>query len=792
SGTLSSVTTTKENAFVSDSKQMLVTIDNQGGAVDTTGWMIIAYSGETLSGVSSYVGDGAASNEAYINLNNLFGADGINWTPVGLRNITIEVRRGIGAGTIYKTFPLDFSNNFSVSALYAVTANEQAASYVLTVSLDGTGNGTVVSNPVGIDCGIDCFETYARGTEVTLTSTPDESSIFTGWFGICSGVTPACTFTMDADKTVGATFTKKTYAVSSMAGSGGTITPSGTTVVNHGADQTFTITPDINYHVSDLVVDGLSAGAVSSYTFTNITAGHTINVSFKKRPYSLSKFPIAITSGSEFSISAAFDGTNYLVAIQGDAAGQNNITAQFISRAGKLLGPGVSTGRTGWAPQVAFDGTNYLLIWTGDATSPDTDIYGQFITKNRALMGSPFLISQTSGIQKTTLHSIAFDGVNYFVVWDDFRSGDSYVYGQFVSPSGNLAGPEIQISAGPGQMSSVESDGNNYMVVWDAGTDIRGRNINKDGSLAGSEFIIDTKQQIVSDYNFINLAFDGTNYFVVWNDWNDRVGNAPSAWDLFGRIVDISGNPVSSVINVSSAQGDQTLPFIGFDGSNYLVTWTDGRKDANSNRICESGEGSCLDIYGQFIDKEGNRVNSEFTFGEYADNQLGAFVIFDGARYFAIGNSGISFDLQTGKIIGGNVYGGFLPGIGEQTWFEETDPSIAYSGVWNEYLCIPCSNKGVKASWGIGAKTEFSFTGTGVRWIGTKGTKNGKAKIYIDGVYTGVTADQYSPAPKYQQIIYQKMGLLPGNHTITIEVSGLKNSSAAGHTINIDAFEIVP
>ncbi|MBI5193948.1 MAG: hypothetical protein HZA08_10975 [Nitrospirae bacterium] len=53
-------------------------------------------------------------------------------------------------------------------------------------------------------------------------------------------------------------------------------------------------------------------------------------------------------------------------------------------------------------------------------------------------------------------------------------------------------------------------------------------------------------------------------------------------------------------------------------------------------------------------------------------------------------------------------------------------------------------------------------------------------------------ADQYSPVSKYQQIIYQKMRLLPGSHTITIEVSGLKNPSATGHNISIDAFEIVP
>src|SRR5207344_1891362 len=51
------------------------------------------------------------------------------------------------------------------------------------------------------------------------------------------------------------------------AGTNGTIAPSGSVVVNHGANQTFTITPNANYHVLDVLVDGTSAGVVTTYTF---------------------------------------------------------------------------------------------------------------------------------------------------------------------------------------------------------------------------------------------------------------------------------------------------------------------------------------------------------------------------------------------------------------------------------------------------------------------------------------------------------------------------------------------
>ena len=77
---------------------------------------------------------------------------------------------------------------------------------------------------------------------------------------------------MDAAKTVSPPFTLKTYTITATAGSGGSITPSGSVVVNHGASQSFTISPNANYTVGSVVVDGSSQGAVTSYNFTNVTA----------------------------------------------------------------------------------------------------------------------------------------------------------------------------------------------------------------------------------------------------------------------------------------------------------------------------------------------------------------------------------------------------------------------------------------------------------------------------------------------------------------------------------------
>ena len=74
----------------------------------------------------------------------------------------------------------------------------------------------------------------------------------------------------------------KSYTIDASAGAGGSISPSGSVTVSHGGNQTFTITANNGYHISDVKVDGVSVGAVSNYPFDNVTANHTIVATFAK------------------------------------------------------------------------------------------------------------------------------------------------------------------------------------------------------------------------------------------------------------------------------------------------------------------------------------------------------------------------------------------------------------------------------------------------------------------------------------------------------------------------------
>jgi hypothetical protein len=115
-----SVTTTGENAFVSDSKQLLITLVDQAGGLDATGWIVMASTVETLFPVSSFVGDGAGTNQTYVNLTQLFGPDGKNFTPIGTKEVLLTVIRG-DSGQLEHTESLDFTESFFVSTVYPVT-----------------------------------------------------------------------------------------------------------------------------------------------------------------------------------------------------------------------------------------------------------------------------------------------------------------------------------------------------------------------------------------------------------------------------------------------------------------------------------------------------------------------------------------------------------------------------------------------------------------------------------------------------------------------------------------------
>lgn len=110
-----------------------------------------------------------------------------------------------------------------------------------------------------------------------ITAVPNLGYHFTTWSdGILTATRTDTNVRNDINVT--ANFSINDFTLTSSAGSNGSITPTAT--ADYGSSKTFNMTPDLGYHIVDVLVDTVSQGTITTYTFTNITANHTISVTF--------------------------------------------------------------------------------------------------------------------------------------------------------------------------------------------------------------------------------------------------------------------------------------------------------------------------------------------------------------------------------------------------------------------------------------------------------------------------------------------------------------------------------
>src|SRR5208337_2791080 len=160
--------------------------------------------------------------------------------------------------------------------------------YTLTPSAGS--NGTISpSSAVTVNYGGGQTFTFTPATGYQVSSVAvDGTAVTTASSYSFSNVT--------ANHTLNVTFAPLTYTLTPSAGSNGTISASSAVTVNYGGSQTFTFTPATGYQVSSVVVDGTAVTTASSYSFSNVTANHTINVTFAPLTYTLT--PSAGSNGT--------------------------------------------------------------------------------------------------------------------------------------------------------------------------------------------------------------------------------------------------------------------------------------------------------------------------------------------------------------------------------------------------------------------------------------------------------------------------------------------------------------
>jgi len=201
----------------------------------------------------------------------------------------------VGAVTTY-TFS-NVTSNHTISASFSAVGGGGTTSFTITASAGA--NGSI--SPSG-------SVSVTSGNSQTFTITPNSGYQVAGVLVDSTSVGAVTTYTFSnvtSNHTISASFSAvstggggtggggtgggglSTYLISASSVANGSISPSGSVYVYSGSDRTFAIAPNGGYQIADVLVDGSSVGPLTSYTFSNITANHTISASFSAVLYIL-------------------------------------------------------------------------------------------------------------------------------------------------------------------------------------------------------------------------------------------------------------------------------------------------------------------------------------------------------------------------------------------------------------------------------------------------------------------------------------------------------------------------
>jgi len=433
--------------------------------------------------------------------------------------------------------------------------------------------------------------------------------------------------------------------------------------------------------------------------------------------------------------SVAFDGVNYLVIWEAECStwGMDNIDGARINTSGAVVDSAARTIVPGYwhkkLPDIAFDGEHYLVVWEDiEESLYYHDIYGVLVDTSRVSHGTLLPICTVSGDKYSP--DVAFNGVNYFVVFERFTG----VYGARVTTSGTILDPSpIAICDATGKQVSpaVASDGSQYLVAWEDWRSGLNSTIYF-GRVGGDGTIQDPGGKPISTLPGCQVspavAFDGPDFVVAWTD----SGSVPP--DLRMSRVTASGLVLDPTGVTIGAPGDlRVRPAIALCANKGVVAWED------SSRACLHGIRAIgLDLPGLVVDHELVQVS------RILNEQLNPSVAFDGFNYFAVWEDSRGV---CGRGIYGarvDVSGAAIDPCGIKISTSEGDrqrPSVAFDG--NHYLVVWEERQGDSASIvGVRVSTAGSVLDPGGILISVSGAwLPGPAVVYNGVCFLVVWAD---------------------------------------------------
>ena len=218
-----------------------------------------------------------------------------------------------------------------------------------TITASAGANGTITpSGAVKVNKGADKVFTFTPATGYVV------QEVHVGGNKVADSVTSYTVPGGTTDTRIEVIFkaVQVSHTITASAGANGSISPSGATTVQDGADQTFTFTPNAGYKVQTVTVDGSPVTVAGTYAFTDVTGDHTIAVAFARKEYTVStesgahgtltasaakaahgsSITFTLTPASNYEV-ATFTVNNKAVAVSGNSAVISNVTANLVARA---------------------------------------------------------------------------------------------------------------------------------------------------------------------------------------------------------------------------------------------------------------------------------------------------------------------------------------------------------------------------------------------------------------------------------------------------------------------------
>lgn len=227
-----------------------------------------------VTGYKVHIGNGSGSYSEHLDVGNTTSYSTGSLSDGSTYYFAVTAYNTAGQQSAYSN---EISRTFAaLPTTYTITATAGAGGTITAlnntkVSTASSGTSTITSVTVASGASQSFSIAPASGYKVTDVTVD----------GVSKGAVNSYTFSnVTANHTISASFTVNSYTITASAGTGGSITPSGTTTVSGGGSQSYTIAPATGYKIADIKVDGVSVGALSSYTFSNVTANHAIAASF--------------------------------------------------------------------------------------------------------------------------------------------------------------------------------------------------------------------------------------------------------------------------------------------------------------------------------------------------------------------------------------------------------------------------------------------------------------------------------------------------------------------------------